>query len=86
MNCCSVRVSAAGISLAVRISTHSAAGREPNASSSSGISASAWSRRESQEPKRGSRARSSRPITLQSFIQNDWLPTARKNHSPSPPW
>ena len=86
MNSWSDWVAAAGMSLSVRMRTHSAAGLEPNASSSSGISASALSRRENQEPKRGSWARSSRPTVLQSFTQNDWLPTARKNHSPSLPW
>ena len=42
-----------------------------------------------QEP--GAEARiigqsSGRPMALQSLAQNDWLPQARKNHSPSPAW
>ena len=44
------------------------AGFDANAPSSSGISTSAWSRRANHEPKRGSSARSSRPIAVQSFL------------------
>src|SRR5437879_5361201 len=40
----------------------------------------------SQEPKRGSSATRSRPSAFVSLTQKDWLPTARKNHWPSPAW
>jgi hypothetical protein len=76
----------AGMSASARTRSHSARGRCLKAASISGVSASALSRRASQEPNRGSSMRSSRASTLQSLAQNDWLPQARNSHSPSWAW
>ena len=86
MNSCTVLTGPAGMSCVARISSHSARGFSAKRCSMMGSSASLFRRRSIQEPKRGSSANSSMPSALQSFAQNDWLPQARKNHSPSLAW